>query len=68
MTLLRAVILALVIIAAHSASADSSAGQEALEAGNVDEALSRWRFAADEGDGRAMVALGRLSLQGLGVL
>ena len=47
---------------------DYQAGQQALDAGNVDEALAQWRAAADAGDRRAMLALARLYLQGLGVL
>ena len=47
---------------------DYEAGQRAWDAGRPDEALVQWRDAADAGDGRAMLALGRLYLQGLGVL
>ena len=59
---------ALALVVARLASADFDAGQRAWDAGNVGEALSEWRAAADEGDRRAMLALGRLHLQGLGVL
>ena len=38
------------------------------EAGNTAEALSEWQAAAEANDPRAMAALGRLYLQGLGVL
>lgn len=60
--------LALMLVATQPARADYEAGQRALEAGRVDEALSQWGAAADMGDGRAMLALGRLYFQGLGVL
>ena len=57
----------LTLVAAQPAWADYQAGQRALDAGNVDEALAQWRVAADAGDRRAMLALGRLHVQGLGV-
>ena len=38
-----------------------------MDAGNVDDVLAQWRVAADAGDRRAMLALGRLHVQGLGV-
>ena len=60
--------LALALVVARLASADFDAGQRAWDAGNVDKALSQWRSASDEGDRRAMRALGRLYLQGMGVL
>ena len=59
------VVLSLVV--AHPAWADYQAGQRALDAGNVDEALAQWRVAANAGDRRAMLALGRLHVKGLGV-
>ena len=34
----------------------------------MDEAVTQWRESANEGDGRAMLELGRLYLQGLGVI
>ena len=66
-TMLGMVVLALAILAMQPASADYEAGQRAWEAGRVDEALAQWRAAADAGDRRAMLALGRLHVQGLGV-
>ena len=68
LTVVRTAILAFALIATHPANADFEAGQRAWDAGSVDEALSQWRVAANEGDRRAMLALGRLYLQGLGVL
>ena len=59
------VVLSLVV--AHPAWADYQAGQRALDAGNVDEALAQWRVAANAGDRRVMLALGRLHVKGLGV-
>ena len=61
-------LVVLSLVAVHAAGADYQAGQQALDAGNVDEALAQWRVAADAGDSRAMLALGRLHVQGLGVL
>ena len=61
-------VLVLVFAASHPAWADFDAGQRAWDTGNVDEALTRWRAAADAGDRRAMLALGRLHHQGLGVI
>ena len=46
--------------------ADYDAGRKAWDAGNPAQALSEWRKAADAGDRRAMLALGRLYAQGLG--
>ena len=57
----------LILDAAQPAWADYPAGQQALDAGNVDEALAQWRVAANAGDRRAMLALGRLHVQGLGI-
>ena len=64
----RTAALVLALLAPLPAGADFEAGQRAWDAGSVDEALSQWRSAADEGDRRAMLALGRLHLEGLGVL
>ena len=49
-----------------SAPADYDTGQRAWDAGQPAHALEQWRSAADAGDDRAMLALGRLYLQGLG--
>ena len=46
--------------------ADYDAGQRAWDAGQPAQALEQWRSAADAGDDRAMLALGRLYVQGLG--
>ena len=48
--------------------ADFEAGQRAWDAGDMEEALTEWRTAASAGDRRAMLALGRLYVQGLGVV
>ena len=48
--------------------ADFEAGQRAWDAGDMEEALTEWRTAASAGDRRAMLALGRLHVQGLGVV
>ena len=64
----RTALLVLALVAIQPLRADYDAGQRAWDAGRPDEALAQWRAAADAGDGRAMLALGRLHLQGLGVL
>ena len=56
----------LVITCALTAGADYDAGKRAWDAGKPAEALAQWRAAADAGDRRAMLALGRLYLHGLG--
>ena len=61
-------VLFLALFLAASTRADYEAGQRAWDAGHTDEALAQWRAAADSGDRRAMLALGRLYVQGLGVL
>ena len=61
-------ILMLALSVAQPARADYAAGQRAWDAGHLDEALTQWRAAADAGDRQAMLALGRLYVQGLGVL
>ena len=47
--------------------ADYDAGRQAWDAGKPVEALAQWQAAADAGDRRAMLALGRRYLKGLGV-
>ena len=64
----RRMVLVLALVCAGPVWGDYEAGQRAWDAGHPDEALVQWRDAADAGDGRAMLALGRLYLQGLGVL
>ena len=59
-------LLTLALGCALLAWADYDAGQRAWDAGQPVEALSLWRAAADTGDQRAMLALGRLYAQGLG--
>ena len=63
-----ALTLVLTMVLPLSARADFEAGERAWDAGRTDEALARWHTAADAGDRRAMLALGRLHVQGLGVL
>ena len=53
---------------AMPARADFEAGQRALDAGDIAEALSQWHSAARANDPRAMAGLGQLYLQGIGVL
>ena len=47
--------------------ADYEDGQRAWDAGRHGEALQEWQAAANAGDAKAMLALGRLYVQGLGV-
>ena len=63
---LRALLLAATVILAPTARADYEAGQRAWEAGRPDVALAEWRSAAASGDRRAVLAFGRLFVQGLG--
>ena len=49
------------------ASSDYESGKKALEAGQISGALEYWTVAAETGDRRSMLELGRLYLQGLGV-
>ena len=58
---------AAILILAPTARAEFEAGQRAWEAGNAVEAAAQWQAAAETGDSRAMLALGRLYEQGVGV-
>ena len=65
---LRAAICAgLVLICAGAARADYKAGQRAWDDGRHAEAVAQWRAAARANDSRAMLALGRARIWGLGV-
>ena len=64
----KVAVLVLAVLVAQPVAADFEAGQRAWDAGNVEEAVGQWRSAADAGDRRAMLALGLLYVQGLGVL
>ncbi len=59
--------LTLTLLCATAARADYGAGRSAWEAGRYAEALKEWRQAARVGDRRAMVALGRSFVKGVGV-
>ena len=65
---LRIVMLAMlfVMLCALPAFADYAAGKRAWDAGRPAEALEQWRASADAGDRRAMLALGRLYMRGVG--
>ena len=63
---IRAAVPALVLLFAPGAFADYEAGRQAWDAGRPAEALAQWQAAADDGDRRAMLALGRLYAQGVG--
>ena len=49
------------------AGADYEAGQRAWESGRRDMAIAEWRASAKAGEAKAMLALGRLYLKGIGV-
>ena len=59
--------VALALSFATAAWADYGAGRTAWKAGRYAEALKQWRQAARKGDKRAMVALGRAFVKGVGV-
>ncbi len=58
---------ALASLPAPAARADYEAGRAAWDAGRHGEAAAEWRAAADRGDARSMLALGRAFVKGLGV-
>ncbi|MCY3598232.1 MAG: hypothetical protein OXG71_12445, partial [Rhodospirillales bacterium] len=58
----------LLFVVALPAGADFEAGQRQLDAGDPAAAIASWRTAAAAGDAGAMLGLGRLYQQGLGVL
>ena len=69
---MRQGILGMVLVASAlggvvTAQADYADGQRAWDAGRHSEALHEWQAAANVGDAKAMLALGRLYEQGLGV-
>ncbi len=68
MRLARLATLTVALIAAHPANADFDAGRQAFDAGNMQVAVAQWRAAANAGDRRAMLELGRLYDKGLGVI
>ncbi|MDE0330230.1 MAG: SUMF1/EgtB/PvdO family nonheme iron enzyme [Nitrospinae bacterium] len=59
-------LLVLVLVFVPPAQADYEAGKRAWDAMRPAEALKEWRAAANAGDRRAMLALGRLYMRGLG--
>ncbi len=65
--LCAAAVYVFLMVSAVPAVADYEAGKAAWQAGRVAEAVAQWRVAADGGDRRAMLELGRLYVQGLGV-
>ena len=67
-TRLAMTVLVVALVATQPARADYEAGQRAWDAGRPDEAVVQWQAAADAGDRRAMLALGRRYFQGLGVI
>ena len=59
-------VLTFVLALAGPAAADYGAGARAWNSGQPSQALKHWQAAANAGDSRAMLALGRLYLKGLG--
>ena len=64
--ILGMVLVASVLGGIGTAQADYEDGQRAWDAGRHSEALHEWQAAANAGDAKAMLALGRLYMQGLG--
>ena len=60
-------LLALMLACVPLAWADYEAGQRAWDSGQPVEAFGLWQTGAEAGDRRAMLALGRMYVQGLGV-
>ena len=65
-------ILGMVLVASAlgwsgTVQADYEAGQRAWDAGRHSDALREWQASANAGDARAMLALGRLYMEGRGV-
>ena len=65
--LLTILLVAATLGGVGTARADYEAGQRAWDAGRHSEALREWQASANAGDAKAMLALGRLYVQGLGV-
>ena len=61
-------VLTMTFLIAQATMADYEAGQRAFEAGQPIEAFRQWQAAANAGDRRAMLALGRQYIQGVGTL
>ena len=59
-------VFGLALAGATSADADYDAGRRAWHSGKPAEALKQWKEAARLGDSRAMLALGRLYVKGVG--
>ena len=64
--LLRMALVVAALGGVGTAHADYDDGQRAWDAGRHSEALRQWQAAANAGDAKAMLALGRLYGQGLG--
>ena len=64
--LLGLILVALTLGGVGTAQADYYDGLRAADAGRHSEALREWQAAANAGDAKAMLALGRLYMQGLG--
>ena len=65
---IRTALLVAALLVVQPAGADFETGQKAWDAGRPGEALTQWRAGAATGERRSMLALGRLYVQGLGVL
>ena len=64
--MLGMVLVVLALGGVGTAQADYEDGQQAWDAGRHGDALREWQAAANAGDAKAMLALGRLYMQGLG--
>ena len=65
--LLVMILMASMLGGVGTAHAEYEDGQRAWDAGRHSEALREWQASANAGDAKAMLALGRLYVQGLGV-
>ena len=65
--MLGMVLVVLALGGVGTAQADYADGQRAWDAGRHGDALREWQASANAGDAKAMLALGRLYMQGLGV-
>ena len=65
--MLRLMLVVLTLGGGVTAQANYEDGQRAWDAGRHSEALREWQAAANAGDAKSMLALGRLYVQGLGV-
>ena len=59
-------VVSIIVLCSPAAPTDYEAGRAAWQEGRPAEAITQWRAAAGTGDLRAMLALGRAYVKGLG--